>query len=75
MNFRFFLFFKSPFSPNMYGFHKFLLWIHGLHNSPADPADPQVVSGNEVGPGRIDQGFPRAGEQDDGSLPQTHQIM
>ena len=32
---------------------------------------PRLASRNEVRLGRSDPGFPRAGEQDDGSLPQT----
>ena len=35
------------------------------------PHDPRLATRNEVRLGRSDPGFPRAGEQDDGSLPQT----
>ena len=49
----------------MCGFHLFLQGIRRLRELST------VSAVSDVRPGRIDPGFPRAGEQDDGSLPQT----
>ena len=49
----------------------FIGFYKGFVASWNSPPDPPISAGNDVRPGRIDPGFPRAGEQDDGSLPQT----